>query len=152
VEPGCFSGLRALVVGGSRSFGEVCARLLAAGGADARITFHSGEGDAQRVVEDICSGGGLACARQLDATCMDAGLSAVTAADWAPTHLFYFATPPIARAAKSRFSADLFREFCSIYVDALVALVNQLPPPPLRPAGPVLPLVGLRRRVAFRHG
>ncbi|MFP6765347.1 MAG: SDR family NAD(P)-dependent oxidoreductase, partial [Planctomycetaceae bacterium] len=132
VKPGSFSGIQALVVGGSRGFGEVCAKLLAAGGADVRITFHSGAGDAQRVVEEICGGGGRACATQLDVTSLDAGLPASTTDNRAPTHLFYFATPPIARAVKNRFSSDLFREFCSYYVDALVTLVEELTPLGLR--------------------
>jgi hypothetical protein len=36
--PERFAGVRALVIGGSRGFGEVCAKLLAAGGADVCIT------------------------------------------------------------------------------------------------------------------
>jgi len=132
VKPDSFSNLRALVVGGSRGFGEVCAKLLAAGGADVRITYHRGAADAQRVVDEINSDGGQACARQFDAIQAAVDLSSVTATDWAPTHLFYFATPPIARAVKSRFSTELFREFCSYYVDAVVTLVGQLMPSGLR--------------------
>ncbi|MDG2207164.1 MAG: SDR family oxidoreductase [Pirellulales bacterium] len=132
VDPNCFSEQRALVVGGSRGFGEVCAKLLAAGGADVCITYYRGAEDAQRVVDDIVSGGGQACAMQFDSTQATASLSSLAESDWTPTHLFYFATPHIAQATKSRFSAELFREFCSYYVDALVALVDQLAPQGLR--------------------
>lgn len=120
-----FAGMRALVIGGSRGFGEVCAKLLAAGGADVCITYHRGAEDAQRVADDIRSGGGTAMTKRFDAADPEAGTET---ADWSPTHLFFFATPPIARAAKNRFSPDLFREFCSFYVDSVARLVDELVP------------------------
>ena len=120
-----FTGMRALVVGGSRGFGEVCAKLLAAGGADVCITYHRGADDADRVAEDIRSGGGTAVTQQFDATDPEATFGV---ADWSPTHFFFFATPPIARAVKNRFSPDLFREFCSFYVDGVARLVDELVP------------------------
>ena len=123
-----FAGMKALVVGGSRGFGEVCAKLLAAGGAEVCITFHRGAEDAERVADDIRSGGGQAVTQRFDATDVDQSLARLTAGDWSPTHLFFFATPPIARAVKNRFSPELFREFCSFYVDAVARLVDALVP------------------------
>jgi NAD(P)-dependent dehydrogenase (short-subunit alcohol dehydrogenase family) len=120
-----FAGIKALVIGGSRGFGEVCGKLLAAGGADVCITYHRGADDAERVADDIRSGGGTAITMPYDATDPEAETETT---DWSPTHLFFFATPPIARAVKNRFSPDLFREFCSFYVDSVARLVDELAP------------------------
>lgn len=121
-----FAGMRALVVGGSRGFGEVCAKLLAAGRAEVCVTYHRGADDAERVADDIRNGGGQAITQQFDAANPKATIGA--SGDWSPTHLFFFATPPIARAVKNRFSPDLFREFCSFYVDSVARLVDELVP------------------------
>jgi hypothetical protein len=90
------------------------------------VSYHLGVGDADRVSEDIRSGGGRAATRLFDVTHVEESLAGLVSGSWHPTHLFYFATPPIARAVKNRFSAELFREFCSFYVDAVAGMVEQL--------------------------
>jgi NADP-dependent 3-hydroxy acid dehydrogenase YdfG len=121
VTAGEFSGRRALVVGGSRGLGEVTAKLLAAGGADVRLTYHRGAGDAQKVVEEIRSGGGTAESMPLDVT------NPHVPTDYAPTDLYYLATPFIFGATARTFQEPIFRTFCDYYVTGFQNLVRQLP-------------------------
>ncbi|HWE93723.1 MAG TPA: MaoC/PaaZ C-terminal domain-containing protein [Tepidisphaeraceae bacterium] len=115
VAPDAFHGERALVIGGSRGLGEVAVKLLAAGGADVRFTYHTGEDDANRAVREITEGGGSALCFGYDIlgdpTALADGLGA-----WRPTLLCYFATPFIFAGTQGRFSAELFRTFCDFYV------------------------------------
>lgn len=110
-----FHGERALVIGGSRGLGEVAVKLLAAGGADVRFTYHRGEDDANRVAHEITEGGGSAACFGYDvlgsSNTLVHGLGA-----WRPTLLCYFATPFIFAGTQGRFSAELFRTFCDFYV------------------------------------
>lgn len=127
-----FSNQRALVVGGSRGLGEVTAKLLAAGGADVRLTYHRGAQEAQRIIDDIHSGGGLAQHFALDVLQPDAAIAALLASGWAPTHLYYLATPFIFDATSGTFSPRLFRQFCDYYVFGFLSLLNLLKPHGLR--------------------
>jgi NAD(P)-dependent dehydrogenase (short-subunit alcohol dehydrogenase family) len=119
-----FAGQRALVVGGSRGLGEVAAKLLAAGGAEVVVTWHRGEADARRLVDEITAGDGLANAAHFnvlepDATAVEALRS---------THLFYFASPLIATGRPKAFSQALFEQFCAYYVSGLDGTVRLLVP------------------------
>ena len=122
-----FAGQRALIIGGSRGLGEVAAKLLALGGAAVKISYCQGKEDADRIVADIVAGGGNAAAFRFDALKpeTDSGLL-----EWAPTHLYYFATPFIAPGVKGAFSPSLFGRFCDFYVGGFMAAVNAF-----RPAG-----------------
>jgi NAD(P)-dependent dehydrogenase (short-subunit alcohol dehydrogenase family) len=121
VQPGEFAGQLALVAGGSRGLGEVTAKLLAAGGAFVRITYHKGKLDAQRVVDDIVAGGGRADCCELDILHPQAAWR-----NWAATtHLYYFASPFISASGK-HFSPSLFNEFSKYYVNGFAALVEAL--------------------------
>jgi NAD(P)-dependent dehydrogenase (short-subunit alcohol dehydrogenase family) len=120
-----FSPGRALVIGGSRGLGEAAAKVLAAGGAQVRLTFHAGAADAQRVVAEVVSGGGRADCRPCDVLA-PSPLSEVLADGWRPTHLLYFATPFIALGESLSFSTLRFREYCRYYVEGLVACVESL--------------------------
>jgi hypothetical protein len=108
VQPGEFAAQRALVVGGSRGLGEVTAKLLAAGGADVRITYFRGAEDARRVVGEIVAGGGAANSLSLDVLALESESSGETPEQCRPTHLYYFATPFIAPGERGTFSADRF--------------------------------------------
>ncbi|MET0555693.1 MAG: MaoC/PaaZ C-terminal domain-containing protein [Vicinamibacteria bacterium] len=123
VERGAFADARALVVGGSRGLGEVAAKLLAAGGADVRVTYRDGVRDAGRVCDDIRAAGFRAEPRRLDVLDPEApaGLGG-----WRPSHLLYFATPHIALAESARFSAELFRRYGAYYVEGFVRLVEAI--------------------------
>ena len=127
VLPGEFAGQRALVVGGSRGLGEVCAKLLAAGGAEVLVTYARGEADARALAAEITAAGGVASAAPFDV--LDPGSEAGQAlAGWAPTRLYYFATPFIATGPKGGFSRPLFERFCAVYVAGLADTAALLAP------------------------
>lgn len=121
-----FAEQRALIVGGSRGLGEVTAKLLAAGGAEVKITYCRGANEARRVVDDIVAGGGSAETFAFDVLDHRVDVAERLAEAWAPTHLYYFATPFIAAGTKRAFSASLFREFCDYYVVGFLRTVEQL--------------------------
>ena len=122
VSPGEFEGQRALVIGGSRGLGEVVAKVVAAGGGDPLITYHTGEADAHRVAAEIAG---------IGRTCRIEAFNAVAADDDArarlfgarPTHLYYFATPRIGSGQEGRFNSELSARFHAAYVDAFAHLV-----------------------------
>ena len=122
-----FAGIRALVIGGSRGLGAAAVQLLAAGGADVRLTYRSGADDAARVA----AGSGASvfafdADRDLDG--VQQALRAVTHDGWWPTHLGWFASPPIFVGGRESYSEELFERFRRIYVDAFLATVGQLDP------------------------
>ena len=121
-----FAGQRALVVGGSRGLGEVAAKILCAGGAQVKLTFHLGAADAQHVVQEINTGGGNSNAFQLDVLNLDGKALDDACRDWAPTHLYYFATPGISASTPEHFSHALFQKFCDYYVTGFAASVETL--------------------------
>ncbi|OSM07126.1 SDR family NAD(P)-dependent oxidoreductase [Magnetofaba australis] len=125
-----FTNCRALVVGGSRGLGEVAAKLLALGGAEALLTSRSSGGSAQKVVEEIQALGGRARAIALDIA-DPAGLPEQLDGR-APDLLAYFATPPIFVAAPGHFSAQMFRYYTDYYVDGFLNLLDTLAPLGLR--------------------
>lgn len=121
-----FSGQQALIVGGSRGLGEVAAKLLCAGGAKVRLTYHRGKEDACRVVDEVSSNGGIANVFPFDVLNLKEGLLETFFNGWRPTHLYYFATPFIAPGVEGRFSLNLFQRFCDYYVTGFMNTVNQL--------------------------
>lgn len=125
VQPGEFAGQKALIVGGSRGLGELVAKMLAAGGAEVRITYHRGESDAARIVEDIAAHGGKVGSMKLDV--LDRGNEETPLPDdLAPTHLYYFATPFIFSGTRACFSEELFARFCDYYVTGFGRTVERL--------------------------
>jgi len=126
VEANEFHDQKALVVGGSRGIGEICAKLLAAGGADVVVSYNRGEADGIRVVEEIRRGGGSARLLKLDVLNITDDLGRQLRDGWRITHLYYFATPPIFVAQRGNFSYKLFRKFCDCYLGALLELISAL--------------------------
>jgi len=118
--PGAFEGQRWLVVGGSRGLGAITVMLLAAGGADVRLTYRLGADDAARVA--TATG---ATAHELDVRAPDR-LDDVLAEGWHPTHVGYFASPPIFDGARGVYSDELEQRFQAIYVDAFQAVLDRL--------------------------
>jgi hypothetical protein len=121
-----FAGQRALVVGGSRGLGEVTAKLLAAGGADVKLTYHQGAADARRVVAEITSTGGHAACVPFDVLDQGSRIEEAIDRQWTPTHLYYLASPFISRGKKGGFSGPLFQTFCNYYVVGFSHLFQQL--------------------------
>ncbi len=111
-----FAGQRALIIGGSRGLGEVTAKLLSAGGAEVRLTYHRGAADARRIVAEITSAGGHAGCLPFDVLDCASNIGGVLGPEWTPTHLYYLASPFIARGKNGVFSGSLFETFCNYYV------------------------------------
>jgi len=128
VEPEEFRLQRALVVGGSRGLGELTAKIVAAGGGTVRITYCRGEEDARRVAEAIGDAGhGTCTAWPFDVTSPLGDALARELRSWAPTHVYYFATPHVASVCRCEgFSAAAFRRLCAFYVEGFAALVDSL--------------------------
>jgi len=128
VNPTEFSGQRALIVGGSRGLGEVTAKLLAAGGAEVKITYHHGKEAARKVADEIVAGGGQASFFALNVLDPTQQLKEQLSKGGIPTHLYYYATPFIFSATGGLFSTQLFEKFSSYYVtgfhDTVQAIQN----------------------------
>ena len=126
VQPGEFSGMRALIIGGSRGLGELTAKLVAAGGGIPTITYAVGKADAELVRLQIEAAGGTAELLQYDARKPPA--EQIAGLSEAPTHLFYFATSTIYRPKTGVLSASMLAEFIQFYVqgfyDLCVALIE----------------------------
>ena len=121
-----FINQRALVIGGSRGLGEVTAKVLSFGGADVKITYHKGTEDAYQVVDEIIAGGGIADSFHLNVLEENINFLSILKTKWAPTHMYYFATPFIASGKSRVFSISLFQKFCDFYVVGFQRIVEQL--------------------------
>jgi len=124
VTAGEFTGQVVLIVGGSRGLGELTAKLIACGGGKVILSWQSGKKEAEEVAQDIREAGGgcevLAYDARQPAEEQLASLKLI------PTHLYYFATPPIFRVATQNYSPTRFAEFASIYLDGFVQVLQAL--------------------------
>lgn len=126
VVAGEFAGVRALIVGGSRGLGEVAAKLLAAGGADVRLSYRRGRAEAEAIVDEIKAGKGKAGCLAWDVLDPPKDLRSCLGHTWRPTHLLYFATPHIGSSAGSAFSAARLGDFRAYYVEGFVRTLDAL--------------------------
>ena len=127
---GDFSRQRALVVGGSRGIGMQCARLLAIGRGGVQTTYNKSITNTMNLLHELRDYGCPAEAVQLDAVQPSAdSLEKIRA--FAPTHLYYFATPKISPSGKT-ISEEKFSTFCRYYIFALNRFIEQLRPMGLR--------------------
>lgn len=120
VTPGEFRDVRGLVVGGSRGLGEVAAKILAAGGADVRITHRSGQAEASAVCADITAGGGRCSSTALDVLAP----GAPDLHGWQPDAVLYFATPPIKANPGATFDARQYEGYLQFYVQGLLKVLG----------------------------
>ncbi len=121
-----FAGCRALLIGGSRGLGEVAAKILCAGGAEVRLTYHRGAEDARNIVADVTAHGGKVSASRFDISDPALPEELVSAQEWIPTHVLYFATPHIFSGTKGVFSPRLFNRFSDYFVSAFTRVFSQL--------------------------
>jgi acyl dehydratase len=119
-----FAGDRVLIVGGSRGLGEICAKILAIGGAAISITYAAGEGEAQRVAEDIRAASGT-CDVLRHRVGDDCGML-LDALGAPPTHAYYFATPQIAQPDSRFFDGQRFERMRVFYVDGFWSLAAEI--------------------------
>jgi acyl dehydratase len=126
VKPEEFASQEAVVIGGSRGLGEVTAKLLAAGGADVTITYFSGRADAHRIVTEMTSRGAKASCYRLNVLDPSPDLQSNPIGGSKPISLYYFATPFIFGATRSKFSSSRFITFCDYYVGGYLRTVEEL--------------------------
>ena len=117
-----FKDQRALVIGGSRGIGEAAAKLVAAGGGEVWLTYHTGEEDARSVCQDIVQGGGRCRFSSYRVGAGDEGLDLIGGAAFTPTQVYYFATPRVTRARRSTFSKASFMAYSDVYVAGFAEL------------------------------
>lgn len=118
-----FVSQRALIIGGSRGLGEVTAKYLAAGGAQVLLTYSSGAADAEAIVRDISLHGGVASSAPFDLTSIN-GEALDALDDFAPTDIYYFATPLIFSGQKGVFAEGRLKQFMDFYLLGFHRLVD----------------------------
>jgi NAD(P)-dependent dehydrogenase (short-subunit alcohol dehydrogenase family) len=113
-----------LIVGGSRGLGELTAKLIAAGGGHAIVTWQNGRDDAESVAREIRSAGGTCETLAYDSR--RPALEQLASMTEVPTHAYYFATPAIFRPQSGFFSSERLSEFLAVYVDGFWNLSQAL--------------------------
>ena len=121
VSPAEFRDSTALVIGGSRGLGELTAKLIAAGGGRVIVTYASGAADAAAVACEIREAGGYCRTSRYDVR--ESPVPQLAALGDSPTHVYYFATPTIARRKAGVCDLQRLQEFNSFYVGGFLELV-----------------------------
>jgi NAD(P)-dependent dehydrogenase (short-subunit alcohol dehydrogenase family) len=124
VSPTEFRRQRPLVVGATSGLGYATARLLAAGGADPVVTWHTA--GPEEIVRAIRVLGATGMAVQLDAAAPSQGLADIEASGWDGEQLYYFATPRIFRRRIEPYQKQDLRDFVSVFVDGFYEIVHRL--------------------------
>jgi acyl dehydratase/NAD(P)-dependent dehydrogenase (short-subunit alcohol dehydrogenase family) len=119
VQENEFKGVRALIVGGARGLGELAAKIFKAGGADILITYRSGFDDAAKIAAD------LGCDVQIIQFSVEINdpVALKKIIGFAPTHISFFATPPITRRPPNSWDSLIFSSFIDVYVNGLSSLL-----------------------------
>lgn len=125
VAPHSCLGQIALIVGGSRGLGELTAKIVAAAGGEAIITYKQGQEDALRVAAEIQAGGGRCRVLEMDVMNPDHALAQLSAGEL-PTHCYYFASSRIEPQQGLLFDQKLYASFSRIYVEAFGHLISEL--------------------------
>ena len=118
-----FNDRRCLIIGGSRGVGEVTSKILAVGGADVLLTYNRGQKEANSIVKSIRSKGYKSNSIFFNVQKMSSLDSLI---EWAPTHLYYFATPYIFSGSKTYFSEDFYKKLSTFYVFRFHELAERL--------------------------
>jgi hypothetical protein len=118
-----FAGQKSLIVGGSRGLGEVTAKIVAAGGGHAVITYNESRHDAERVASEIVGAGGRCEILRYDAASpANEQLRNSAAIDCC----YYFATPRIFQRKSALFEPEKLRTFLGFYADGFFDLCTAL--------------------------
>jgi len=119
-----FAGTTALIVGGSRGLGEVTAKIIVAGGGKAIITYARGKADAENLATELKRWGGNCEAIAYDVV-GDAGTQ-LGALREMPSHIYYYATPPIPSNKSSAFSQRAYAAYHAFYVEGFERLLKTI--------------------------
>jgi MaoC like domain/short chain dehydrogenase len=126
VTPTEFTGSTALIVGGSRGLGALTAKIIAAGGGKVVISYDVGKADAEAVIEEIRTQTSNGSCRAFGYNIHKEAAAQLKDLNTDVTHLYYFATGPIARQKDGPFAWDLFDEFIRMYVKGFFDCCNYL--------------------------
>jgi acyl dehydratase/NAD(P)-dependent dehydrogenase (short-subunit alcohol dehydrogenase family) len=116
VSPTEFAGTIALVVGGSRGLGALTAKVVSAGGGEVVASYATGRQEAEQLAEEICSHVSRDTCRIIPYDARRGAADQLKKLARDPSHLYYFATTPIARQKQELFVPALFDEFIQVYV------------------------------------
>ena len=120
-----FSLQNALVIGGSRGLGEVICKVLAAGGANIMMTYAAGKNDAVNVSEEIGRDG--TAPQVAPYNVLEGSLNnALTDFCDSVTHIYYLASPTIAKNDSKIWDRQLFTRYCDFYIAGLATLLQQV--------------------------
>jgi len=114
-----FSGVRALIVGGSRGLGELTAKIISAGGGEVTITYHTGQSDAESIKNEITEFGGIC---SIDRLSVDEDFIFPTLNF---NQIYFFATPKISAENASSNSVMLYESYHKVYVQAFERLCRK---------------------------
>jgi len=118
-----FAGQKSLIVGGSRGLGEVTAKIVAAGGGSAVITYRESRHEAERVAAEILGAGDQCEILHYDAlTPASDQLGRLGAVD----SCYYFATPKIFQRKSALYEPEKLRVFLRFYADGFFDLCTAL--------------------------
>jgi acyl dehydratase/NAD(P)-dependent dehydrogenase (short-subunit alcohol dehydrogenase family) len=117
-----FSGVTALIVGGSRGLGALTAKAIVAGGGRVVITYVAGEIEAREIAREI---GPDAC-RVMRYDAREDAAPQLACLEWDTNQLYYFATTHIFRQKAEWYVPARFAEFCRIYVEGFEAICTAL--------------------------
>jgi len=116
VAPTEFIGSTALIVGGSRGLGALTAKVIAAGGGRVIVTYATGRNDAMQLAQEIHRHVGRDVCDVVPYDARQAAADQLSVLNADITHLYYFATGPIAKQKNDLFVTSLFDEFIQLYV------------------------------------
>jgi acyl dehydratase/NAD(P)-dependent dehydrogenase (short-subunit alcohol dehydrogenase family) len=122
VSPAEFRDRRPLIVGASSGLGAATARLLAAGGADPVLTWHTSTVD--ETANAIRRLGATGQSVQLNTTAPSDGLAELAASGWNGRQVYYFATPRIFRRRLEAYDKQDLRDFTAVFVDGFYETVR----------------------------
>jgi NAD(P)-dependent dehydrogenase (short-subunit alcohol dehydrogenase family) len=122
VANGEFAASTALVIGGSRGLGELTAKIIAAGGGRAIVSYAQGKRDAETLASEITDWGGKCEILSYDIR--EQADRQLEALKHSPTHLYYFATPTISKGNMRGFSPGRFAEFNEFYIHGFARLID----------------------------
>jgi acyl dehydratase/NAD(P)-dependent dehydrogenase (short-subunit alcohol dehydrogenase family) len=116
VAPNEFRGSTALIVGGSRGLGALTAKVISAGGGKVVASYATGRDEAEQLAGEICRYASQDACGLIPYDARRSAPDQLTTLACEPSHLYYFATPPIARQKEELFVPSLFDEFIQVYI------------------------------------
>lgn len=124
IKENMFKGQKALIIGGSRGIGLQCLKMLALGGAETLFSYYKNQDDAVKIKDELKLNDYNTSFFQLDIQNLSKE-SLKIIEQFAPTHLYYFATPHIINNNKN-LSMEIFQNFSNYYIFALDKLINSV--------------------------